>query len=64
MPRGPAGGPERWRGGAGRSRGASAVLVAALAAVLPEAVPELGIKIPVDCLLFFVNYLAQKRFVY
>ena len=43
---------------------ASAVLVAALAAVLPEAVPELGIKIPVDCLLFFVNYLAQKRFVY
>lgn len=43
---------------------ASAVLVAALAAALPEAVPELGIKIPVDCLLFFVNYLAQKRFVY
>lgn len=43
---------------------ASALLVAGLAAVLPAAVPELGIKIPVDCLLFFVNYLVQKHFVY
>lgn len=43
---------------------ASALLVAGLAAMLPAAVPELAIKIPVDCGLFFVNYLAQKRFVY
>ena len=41
--------------------GCSALLVAGL---LPAAVPELAIKIPVDCALFFVNYLAQKRFVY
>lgn len=41
----------------------SGVLVAALAAVLP-AVPELFLKIPVDCTLFFANYLAQKKFVY
>ena len=34
------------------------------AGLLPAAVPELAIKIPVDCALFFVNYLAQKRFVY
>lgn len=44
--------------------GCSAVLVAALAGLLPAAVPELAIKIPVDCLLFFANYLVQKRFVY
>ena len=42
----------------------SAVFVAALARLLPAAVPELAIKIPVDCLLFFANYLVQKRFVY
>ena len=41
----------------------SGVLVAGLAGLLP-AVPELFLKIPVDCALFFVNYLAQKRFVY
>ena len=44
--------------------GCSALLVAGLAGLLPAAVPELAIKIPVDCALFFVNYLAQKRFVY
>ena len=44
--------------------GCSALLVAGLAWLLPAAVPELAIKIPVDCALFFVNYLAQKRFVY
>ena len=42
----------------------SAVFVAALARLLPAAVPEIAIKIPVDCLLFFANYLVQKRFVY
>ena len=42
---------------------ASALLVAWLAALLP-AVPELGLKIPVDVALFFLNYLAQKAFVY
>ena len=41
----------------------SGVLVAGLAGLLP-AVPELFLKIPVDCALFFVNYLAQKKFVY
>ena len=42
---------------------ASALLVAWLAALLP-AVPELGLKIPVDVALFFLNYLAQKALVY
>lgn len=41
----------------------SAALVAACAALVP-ALPELAAKIPVDCLLFFVNYLVQKHFVY
>ena len=41
----------------------SGVLVAGLAGLLP-AVPELFLKIPVDCALFFANYLAQKKFVY
>ena len=39
-------------------------LLRTMAGLLPAAVPELAIKIPVDCALFFVNYLAQKRFVY
>lgn len=43
---------------------ASAVLVAALAGLLPDAVPDLAVKIPVDVGLFFLNYLAQKAFVY
>ncbi|MFR3225973.1 MAG: GtrA family protein [Blautia massiliensis (ex Durand et al. 2017)] len=43
---------------------ASALLVAALAGLLPAAVPELAIKIPVDVALFFVNYLVQKAIVY
>ena len=42
---------------------ASALLVAWLAALLP-AVPKLGLKIPVDVALFFLNYLVQKAFVY
>lgn len=42
---------------------ASGLLVAAAAAALP-AVPSLWLKIPVDTLLFFVNYLLQKAFVY
>ncbi len=41
----------------------SALLVAAAAGALP-ALPRLAAKIPVDVLLFFVNYLLQKRFVY
>lgn len=41
----------------------SGMLVAALAKALP-VVPELFLKVPVDCTLFFVNYLAQKKFVY
>lgn len=41
----------------------SGMLVAGLAGMLPAA-PELFLKIPVDCTLFFVNYLAQKKFVY
>lgn len=43
---------------------ASALLVAALAGWLPAGTPELAAKIPVDVALFFVNYLAQKAFVY
>lgn len=43
---------------------ASALLVAALAGLLPAAVPELAIKVPVDVALFFVNYLVQKAIVY
>lgn len=42
---------------------ASALLVAWLASLLPAA-PELGLKIPVDVALFFLNYLAQKALVY
>ena len=42
----------------------SAVLVSAIVGLLPEAVPELAVKIPVDVLLFFFNYLLQKKFVY
>lgn len=43
---------------------ASALLVAALAGWLPDSVPELAAKIPVDVALFFVNYRLQKAFVY
>ena len=43
---------------------ASALLVAALAGLLPAGTPELAAKIPVDVALFFVNYLLQKAFVY
>lgn len=43
---------------------ASALLVAGAAALLPLAIPELAIKIPVDVALFFLNYLLQKTFVY
>lgn len=43
---------------------ASALLVAGAAALLPVAIPELAIKIPVDVALFFLNYLLQKTFVY
>ena len=43
---------------------ASALLVAGLAGLVPAAVPELAIKIPVDVALFFVNYLVQKAIVY
>ncbi len=43
---------------------ASALLVAGVAALLPVAIPELAIKIPVDVALFFLNYLLQKTFVY
>ena len=39
----------------------SAVLVSAIVGLLPEAVPELAVKIPVDVLLFFFNYLLQKK---
>ena len=42
----------------------SAVLVSAIVGLLPEAVPELAVTIPVDVLLFFFNYLLQKKFVY
>ena len=38
-------------------------LVAAAAHILPQ-LPRLADKIPVDVLLFFVNYLLQKKFVY
>lgn len=41
----------------------SALLVAGAAALLP-ALPRLGAKIGADVLLFFVNYLLQKAFVY
>ena len=41
----------------------SALLVAAAAAFLP-ALPRLGAKMGADVLLFFVNYLLQKAFVY
>ena len=41
----------------------SALLVAALTALAP-ALPRLGAKAGVDSLLFFVNYLLQKAFVY
>ena len=43
---------------------ASALLVAALAGLLPAGTPELAAKIPVDVALFFANYLLQKAFVY
>ena len=43
---------------------ASALLVAALVTMLPVGTPELAAKIPVDVALFFLNYLAQKAFVY
>lgn len=43
---------------------ASAFLVAWLVALLPLGTPELAAKIPVDCTLFFLNYLLQKRLVY
>lgn len=43
---------------------ASALLVAALVTMLPVGTPELTAKIPVDVALFFLNYLAQKSFVY
>lgn len=43
---------------------ASAFLVAGLVSVLPLGTPELAAKIPVDCTLFFLNYLLQKRLVY
>ena len=42
---------------------ASGLLVAAAAAALPD-LPRLAAKIPADVLLFFVNYLLQKKFVY
>ena len=42
---------------------ASGLLVTAAAAALP-ALPRLAAKVPADVLLFFVNYLLQKRFVY
>ncbi|WP_294499712.1 GtrA family protein [uncultured Gemmiger sp.] len=42
----------------------SAVLVSVIAGAVPAGIPELGIKIPVDVLLFFFNYLLQKRLVY
>ena len=41
----------------------SALLVAAAVHILPQ-LPRLAAKIPVDVLLFFVNYLLQKKFVY
>ena len=41
----------------------SALLVAAAAALVP-ALPRLGAKMGADVLLFFVNYLLQKAFVY
>ena len=41
----------------------SALLVAAAAALVP-ALPRLGAKMAADVLLFFVNYLLQKAFVY
>ena len=43
---------------------ASALLVSLLVGIFPAEVPELAAKIPVDCLLFFFNYLLQKKFVY
>ena len=43
--------------------GAAALLVAAAAALVP-ALPRLGAKMGADVLLFFVNYLLQKAFVY
>ena len=42
----------------------SGVLVSVIAGWLPAAVPELAVKVPVDVLLFFFNYLLQKKFVY
>lgn len=41
----------------------SALAVAAAAPLLP-AVPRVGLKACADTLLFFVNYLLQKAFVY
>lgn len=41
----------------------SALLVAAAAPLLPF-LPRTGVKAGVDVLLFFVNYLLQKAFVY
>ncbi len=43
---------------------ASALLVSFLVGIFPAGMPELAAKIPVDCLLFFLNYLLQKKFVY
>ena len=43
---------------------ASALLVSLLVGIFPAGMPELAAKIPVDCLLFFLNYLLQKKFVY
>ena len=42
----------------------SGVLVSVIVGLLPAAVPELAVKVPVDVLLFFFNYLLQKKFVY
>ena len=41
----------------------AARLVTAAAALVP-ALPRLGAKMGADVLLFFVNYLLQKAFVY
>lgn len=42
----------------------SAVFVSVIVGILPQSVPELAVKIPVDVILFFFNYLLQKKFVY
>ena len=42
----------------------SGVLVSAIVGLLTVTLPELAIKVPVDVLLFFFNYLLQKKFVY